>query len=191
MKFLKKKKIFLAIETTANVFSLAVGDGDTVFSERVIRRHRHSERLVGEIKKLFDRADIAGQDLSAVGLGIGPGSFTGIRVGVSVAITFSQILNIPVYGISSLNVAGRKLRHPVIKAFRDMYYYARYDKNGRRVTPFKLINSEQKDEIGGVPAGVSACFLLTEIKKLFKENFNGRWQDIEPIYVMDTVYAKR
>src|SRR3712207_7412616 len=57
---------------------------------------------------LFRSAGIARQDVTAVGVGVGPGPFTGLRVGLVTARTLAYVLEIPVYGVCSLDVLDRK-----------------------------------------------------------------------------------
>lgn len=190
MKFSNKRNLFLGIETTTEVFSVALGDGTDVFAQNKICERMHSEKLIPEIKKLLEIIESTAGKINAVAVGVGPGSFTGIRIGLSCAITFAQILEIPVYGISSLDIAGRNIKYPVIKAYRDKYYYAEYSKEGHRLSGFSIIDLWRKENIGAVSAVVSAAFLLSEVKKLYKKGIYGDWRRLKPIYVMDTKYKK-
>lgn len=88
-----------------------------------------------------------GQRLDGVGVSIGPGSFTGIRVGVSFARTLGQVLKIPVFGIVSLDAmaAGypeKELLSPVIEAGRGEVYTALYV-NGEREGEVQLLPLEK------------------------------------------------
>jgi len=191
LKFSKKEKIFLGIETTTDIFSIAVGNEKKVLKRKVIKGRKHSEFLVPGIEEVLKEAGVSLKDLKAVGAGIGPGSFTGTRVGLSSGITIAQILDIPVYGISLMDLAGRKSRHPVIKAFRDKYYYAQYDKAGSRKTRYRIISRHEKEKLRGVPVKISAKLFLKEIDILYKSKAGGDWRSIEPIYVMDTIYKPK
>lgn len=191
MKSSEKKRIYLGIETTTDVFSIVIGDKKEILREKVIKGKKHSELLIPGIEEILGETDMSLKDLTAVGIGIGPGSFTGIRIGVSSGITIAQVLCIPVYGISSADIAGRKIRHPVIKAFRDKYYYAEYDRTGVRKTPYMIIDEQVKEKIGGIPVVISTKLLLEEIDNMYDNNIKGDWRSIEPVYVMDTVYKPK
>lgn len=92
----------LAIETATEIASAALLDGDLLASF-AFRGHRDvARRLVAEIKRMMEQHGVAPGSLSAIAVGRGPGSFTGIRIGVSTAKGFSLALDIPIYGISTL-----------------------------------------------------------------------------------------
>ncbi len=183
-----KKNIYLGIETTTSIFSIVIGNEESILDEKVIEGTRHSELLVPAIEEILEKNSIKINDVTAVGVGKGPGSFTGIRVGLSTGITISQVLGIPVYGFSSMDIAGKKCRNPVIKAFRDKYYHAEYDEKGTRITEYGIIDESVKNKIGGVDADISAAYFLEEINN---SKDNGKWQAIEPIYVMNTIYKPK
>lgn len=191
MKSSGKKKIYLGIETTTDTFSVVIGDKKEVIKEKVISAKRHSELLIPGIEGILSETGVSLKDLTAVGIGIGPGSFTGIRIGLSSGITIAQVLDISVYGISSMDIAGKKNMHPVINAFRDKYYYAEYDGSGARETPYMIIDEEKKEKIGCTLVDISARLLLEEIDSMYDSNIKGDWRSIEPIYVMNTEYKPK
>lgn len=170
---------------------VVAGNEKEISGKKIIHGERHSELLIPGIEEVLKISGISRQDLLAVGVGRGPGSFTGIRIGISTGITISQILNIPLYGISSMDIAGKRNRHPVIKAFRDKYYYAGYDEAGIRETPYMIIDEQEKEKLGGIPVDMSEKSFLKEIDNMYKNNTDGDWRNIEPIYVMKTVYKTK
>lgn len=181
----------MSIETTTDIFSVAIGSSKAVVREKRVPGRQYAEKLIPIIKEILGEEELTAGDLRALGVGVGPGYFTGIRVGVSCAITMAQILKIPVYGISSMDLSGKYVEHPVIKAFRDKYYYAEYDSRGCRKTPFKIIDLEEKEKTGSVEAEISAAYMLKEIDDRYKKKTEGDWRKIKPIYVMDTVYRSK
>ncbi|MFH1414542.1 MAG: tRNA (adenosine(37)-N6)-threonylcarbamoyltransferase complex dimerization subunit type 1 TsaB [Elusimicrobiota bacterium] len=187
----EKKKIYLAIETTTDVFSIALGDNEGIITEKSIPGRRHSEFLMPGIQEILEESGLSMDDVKAVGAGVGPGSFTGIRVGLSTAVTIGQVKKIPVYGISSMDLAGKETAHPVILAFRDKYYHAEYDDDGTRKTPFNLISADEKDELEGKPVQISASRFIAETVERHKLGDRGDWREIEPVYVMTTVYKPK
>lgn len=64
-------------------------------------RHQQSKLLFEGLQQLFAEAEVTPQEITAVALGVGPGSFTGLRVGISLAKTFSFSLNVPLKKFSS------------------------------------------------------------------------------------------
>jgi len=93
----------LALDTSTTSMTMAVTDGETVLGERQLLSERnHSVQLLPEIEALLGGLGLRAKDLRAVAVGRGPGSYTGVRIGVTVAKTFAWALGIPVYGVSSL-----------------------------------------------------------------------------------------
>lgn len=93
----------LAIDTSTAVLTLALSADGKLIAERCSQAERnHSIKLLPEIDEILKEAGITPSDLDAVAVGYGPGSYTGVRIGVTVAKTFAWSLGIPVYGVSSL-----------------------------------------------------------------------------------------
>lgn len=183
--------MFLLIETTTENFVLAIGNGSSLKTEKRMQSRKHSEYLVPAIADMIKGAGLTKEDIRAVGVGVGPGSFTGIRVGLSVAMTMAQVLDIPVYGISLLDLAGRKTNNPAIKAYRDKYYSAEYDDTGKRTGQYVIIDKIKVDEIGGKEAEIIPEEFLAVINRLFTAKKEGDWRKIEPIYIMNTIYKPK
>ena len=93
----------------------------------------HAEQLVPAIDHLVRTAELPLRQLSAIAVAIGPGMFTGLRVGVTTAKVMAQALRIPVIPVPSLDLVAYPLRHtsgrvviPALDARRNELYYARY-----------------------------------------------------------------
>ena len=101
--------LILAVETSADVCSVAVIDEQGVIAEQDFRhRMRLSERLIGDVESALLDAEVDLSSLDGFAVGIGPGSFTGLRVGVATVKTWAYILNKPVVGVSSLPAVARE-----------------------------------------------------------------------------------
>jgi tRNA threonylcarbamoyladenosine biosynthesis protein TsaB len=93
---------------------------------------RHAETLAPAIKWCWEQCGVTPSQLTAVAVGIGPGMFTGLRVGVTTAKTLAQALRIPVIPIPSLDLLAYPLRHAsasvvaTIDARRNELYWAVY-----------------------------------------------------------------
>jgi len=93
---------------------------------------RHAEVLAPTIQYVCRQAGVTVDHLSAIAVGVGPGMFTGLRVGVTTAKVLAQALRIPVIPIPSLDLLAYPLRHsralvvPAIDARRHEVYYALY-----------------------------------------------------------------
>ncbi|MDF2721458.1 MAG: universal bacterial protein YeaZ [Paenibacillus sp.] len=93
----------LAIDTSTGVLTVALSERKRIIAERQTHAERnHSIQLLPQIDAMLKEAGTAPSDLDAVAVGVGPGSYTGVRIGVTVAKTFAWSLGIPVVGVSSL-----------------------------------------------------------------------------------------
>jgi len=97
------KSRILAIESSATVCSVALSEGKTVRSFREIGGgYHHAALLTTFVQEVLDESAIEPESLDAVVVSKGPGSYTGLRIGVSVAKGICYSRNIPLIGISSL-----------------------------------------------------------------------------------------
>lgn len=93
----------LAIETATLVSSVALAAADTLLAEITLQTKKtHSELLMPHIAKIMESAGVKKSDLKAVAVSIGPGSFTGLRIGLSTAKTLAYALTIPLIGVPTL-----------------------------------------------------------------------------------------
>lgn len=93
----------LAIETGSTICQVGLQfKGEKAYRQLSIRSH--SQVILSLIDELLAEASIAKQDIDAIAVNHGPGSFTGIRVGVSTAQGLGYALGVPVYGVSSLQI---------------------------------------------------------------------------------------
>ncbi len=93
----------LALETSTLVSSVAVATADTLLAEITIQTKKtHSELLMPHIAKIIDMAGVNKADIKAIAVSIGPGSFTGLRIGLATAKALSYAMNIPIIGVPTL-----------------------------------------------------------------------------------------
>lgn len=98
----------LAIDTSNQVMGVAVCDGDLVLGEITTNMKRnHSVRLMPAVESLLREVQLEAADLDCLAVAHGPGSYTGVRIGVTVAKTLAWSLGIPIVGISSLEVLAQ------------------------------------------------------------------------------------
>lgn len=110
----------LAFDTATRATSVALcGVGDVVFVARDDppsgRRPGHATRLLPLIAGVLRRADIGWDDVERIAVGTGPGTFTGLRIGIATARALAQARGLPIVGVStlqSLALAGRRARLP-------------------------------------------------------------------------------
>lgn len=144
--------MIIAIETSGTVLGLGLVDGNRKFWHVKEVPNRHSDLLIPQLRRLFDKAKLKPQDVSAVCVDTGPGSFTGIRIGVACARSLGQTLHVPVIGIPSLDIIAGTARHApnagqvicaTVPALRNDVFAAIYRKTAmdiKRIAEYKLIN---------------------------------------------------
>lgn len=128
----------LHIETSSRNCSVAISDGEKLLClcEELSENYKQSESLHTFVEWALEGAEIKLQDLDAVSLGKGPGSYTGLRIGASSAKGFCFGLNIPLVAVNSMETMvepflnqGFDLIIPLIDARRMEVYTAVYDGN--------------------------------------------------------------
>jgi tRNA threonylcarbamoyl adenosine modification protein YeaZ len=97
--------MLLALDTATPLVTVALHDGaDVVVELTADAPMKHGEQLAPLVAAALERAGVVRQDLTAIGVGVGPGPFTGLRVGLVTARTLGYVLEIPVYGVCTLDV---------------------------------------------------------------------------------------
>jgi tRNA threonylcarbamoyladenosine biosynthesis protein TsaB len=125
--------LILGIETATEQVSVAIGGHEGVLGLfEVCRGRRHAETLVPAIDFLCRQADIELAEISVIAVDVGPGLFTGMRVGLASAKALAQALRVPMIGMSSLDLLAFPLRYSVrtivavIDARKGELFYAIY-----------------------------------------------------------------
>jgi tRNA threonylcarbamoyl adenosine modification protein YeaZ len=126
--------MLLAFDTSsaAVTVALATPTGEIVASSTTVDALRHGELLAPAIAAALESAGVTPRDLTGIAVGVGPGPFTGLRVGLVTARTMGEILGIEVSGVCSLDILARQssLSLPVAVATdarRKEIYWALYD----------------------------------------------------------------
>jgi tRNA threonylcarbamoyladenosine biosynthesis protein TsaB len=144
----------LAIETATKVCSVAVSEGGSILGESTLTVPQvHVERLVLMVNELLGNLRMKYGDLDAVGVSNGPGSFTGLRIGLSVAKGIAFARDKKVIAVPTLDAIARKLRFmedgkvivPILHARGEEFYYARfviYDSALRREGDYSIADDE-------------------------------------------------
>lgn len=97
--------MLLAFDTATPLVTAALHDGDDVVAEHLAAHPlKHGEQLAPLIERCLTDAGVGARDLTAIAVGVGPGPFTGLRVGLVTARTLAHVLEIPVYGVCTLDV---------------------------------------------------------------------------------------
>jgi len=125
--------LLLAVDTATPRVSVAIGRGGEVLGDISLDGgRRHAEQLAPAVQYLCAELDVDLSHLAAIAVGLGPGLFTGLRVGVTTARVMAQSLRIPMIGVPSLDLIAYPLRHasrlvvPVVDARRGEVFFACY-----------------------------------------------------------------
>lgn len=164
----------LAVDTSANVAATAlVCDGKLLAESMINNKKTHSEKLMPMIDNVLKNSDTDIQDIDLLAVANGPGSFTGLRIGVSTVKGLAHAINKPIVGISTLECLAYNLFDvggviaPIMDARRSQVYNAVY----------KWEKGEFKEVIP--PRAVSLETCLNDLENEEKVYFLG---DGVPVY---------
>ncbi|EFQ81795.1 universal bacterial protein YeaZ [Aeromicrobium marinum DSM 15272] len=131
--------LLLAFDTATPVVTVAVHDGRSVLADAHAEGSMvHGERLAPAVQEAMAAAGAAMGDLTDVAVGVGPGPFTGLRVGVVTALTLAHTLGLRSHGVCTLDTVAAQVEPAgpylvATDARRKEVYWARYDADGGRV----------------------------------------------------------
>ncbi len=130
--------MLLAFDTATHAVTVALHDGaDVVAESTVVDALRHGELLAPGIQRVLSAAGVAPRDVTRIAVGVGPGPFTGLRVGIVTARTMGAVLGVPVVGVCTLDLvaAAVECAEPFLVATdarRKEVYWATYADARRR-----------------------------------------------------------
>ena len=200
----------LCIDTSSKLCSVAILENTTLINKLELDNGlTHSETLMPLIKELLEKSNLSLKDINLLVSDIGPGSFTGIRIGVATCKAFSDSINIPCVGISSLEVLAYNEKNngiicSTIDCKNDNCYFALYELIDGNYTVLEepcaktvtavldLLNTKYFDKqinfVGdGIPSSSTNCYLNVEnlgiagYKKFIGNNNIG--ENILPLYL--------
>ena len=145
--------LVLCLETATKLCSVALCRDGALLAEREAEedRHVHGEYLNVFVDEVLKEAGLSPKELEAVAVGIGPGSYTGLRIGLSAAKGFCYALDIPILGIGTLETLVQAVRaqepdlppdvllHPMIDARRMEVFTAAYKPDGSLLEPVAAV----------------------------------------------------
>ncbi|UTW63439.1 tRNA (adenosine(37)-N6)-threonylcarbamoyltransferase complex dimerization subunit type 1 TsaB [bacterium SCSIO 12741] len=106
----------LGIETSTTNCSVGLFRGNEVIHIKEVNSgYSHSENLAPFVEDLLKETEVKSSDLNALAVGMGPGSYTGLRIGVSLVKGLAFGLNIPIIGLSSLQIMAAEVQSRIIK----------------------------------------------------------------------------
>jgi tRNA threonylcarbamoyladenosine biosynthesis protein TsaB len=126
---------YLAMDTATQTLTVAIGERERLLAEAsVVVKKNHSNRLMPLIESLLESLDLTPDRLKGIIVGHGPGSYTGIRIGVTTGKLMAWSLNLPLVGVSSLDGLAMHFKNgswlvcPMFDARRRQVYCSLYQK---------------------------------------------------------------
>ncbi|MEC4017435.1 tRNA (adenosine(37)-N6)-threonylcarbamoyltransferase complex dimerization subunit type 1 TsaB [Streptomyces sp. H27-D2] len=154
--------LLLALDTATPAVTVALYDGSRVVAEsNQVDARRHGELLLPAVDRVLGEAGLKLESVTGVVVGVGPGPYTGLRVGLVTAATFGAVLDVPVHGLCTLDgiayaagLAG--LEGPLVVATdarRKEVYWASYaDARTRASEPAVDRPADIAERVAGLPA---------------------------------------
>ncbi|MGQ0680213.1 MAG: tRNA (adenosine(37)-N6)-threonylcarbamoyltransferase complex dimerization subunit type 1 TsaB [Actinomycetota bacterium] len=125
--------LILGVETSTPWASVAIGSEQGIIGSCLVSRGAtQGAFILPAVEFLMRQADLSYRNLSAVAAGLGPGLYTGMRVGIATAKTLAQALSVPIVGVASLDLLAFEVRYsnrlicPVLDAKRKEVFFAFY-----------------------------------------------------------------
>ena len=179
--------IILNIETSSTNCSVSLSNNNKLIDclEKDSPNYSHSQKLHSFISELMEKNNISFKDLNAVAVGIGPGSYTGLRIGLSAAKGICYALDIPLISVSSLenmvsNIQFEGVIISTIDARRDEVYSCIFDKDKKVlreelpeiINSKSYINYSKTDKVLIVGNGQKKCKEIMDFNNNFNWNIN-------------------
>ena len=155
--------VLLALDTSATASVALVADSETRAEWTTESTTAHAEVLAPAVRSVLAEAELRGEDLDGIAAGVGPGPFTGLRVGLATAAALGFAWDVPVHGVCSLDaLAHRAARHAfetaeeefvvAIDARRREVYWSHYAQVGGQPTPLHGPFVTAPDDVTPLPA---------------------------------------
>ncbi|SES86477.1 tRNA threonylcarbamoyladenosine biosynthesis protein TsaB [Natronincola peptidivorans] len=131
----------LALDTSSIVATAAVLNGEKLMGEYILNHKKtHSQKLMPMLEEILKSCELSPKDIDVFGVAVGPGSFTGLRIGLATIKAMAQALDKPMVGISTLEGLAFNLIYcekpicPIIDAQRDLVYTGLYQWQNQQLT---------------------------------------------------------
>lgn len=132
----------LAIDTTSKICSVALLEDEEIIDEINLNSGlTHSEKLMPIVKEILEKNNVELKDINLIGVDVGPGSFTGIRIGIATVKAMAEVLNIKVAAVTSLEVLARNCSNmykkaSLIDARNNQVYMGIFDENYNKIEEY-------------------------------------------------------
>ncbi|MEU6949312.1 tRNA (adenosine(37)-N6)-threonylcarbamoyltransferase complex dimerization subunit type 1 TsaB [Streptomyces sp. NPDC046316] len=162
--------LLLAMDTATPAVTVALHDGDSVVAEsRQVDARRHGELLLPAVDRVLKDAGLKLDAVTGLVVGVGPGPYTGLRVGLVTASTFASVLGVPVHGLCTLDglAYASGIEEPFVVATdarRKEVYWARYENSRTRSTDAAVDRpAEIAEQVAGLPVVGAGARLYPEV----------------------------
>lgn len=177
----------LGMDTSSRACSVAVVEDDCLICEFVINNKKtHSQKLMPMIETMLNMSDLSIEDMDAIAVSVGPGSFTGLRISMATAKAISHVNNIPILAVNALeSLAGNmdicdKKIYPILDAQRTQVYTAKYEyKNDELVELEGMDVKEIDDLIEIIKNSGEECIVLGEAVSKYEDKLS----EVENIHI--------
>lgn len=177
---MKKKYIALGLDTSGlylnlSASSLNEGEEDFFYEEEA---RNHALKLPLAIDKILEKSCSKIEEIDAIGVVVGPGSFTGLRVGISTALALKIALEIPIYSFSSLYCLskfskGEGRGASFIDARKGEYYYQEFEKSKEELTLIGAIKTLKYEKLQNLVENLDWAVVMKGGAKI-AENFPSK-----------------
>lgn len=173
-----EKPVLVAVDTATRYAGVALYDGEAVRSEAYWESNRyHSVEVMPQLVRMLAQQEVAAQDVVAMAVATGPGSFTGLRIGMSIAKGLAAARRIPILGVPTLDILAfqhAEQRRPiwaVIQAGRSRLCAARYERRRGRWRQYSEIHLTTLEGLVDLIAG--RCLVCGELSTQEKAHIVG------------------
>ncbi len=177
--------LVLGIETSTPQASVAIGSEQGVIASALVSRGAsYNEFLLPAIRFCLEEAGLGYRNVGGMAVGLGPGLFTGMRVGVSTAKALAQALSVPIVGMSSLDLVAYELRYcpkticAVLDARRNEVFHAFYRSSPGGIQRMSEYVVERPERLAiGISSRTEEVLMVGNGALQYRELF----EDLEPV----------
>lgn len=199
----------LALEFSSARRSVALACGETILAEAAVQTDARGTDAFALIEKVLAEAKISRQEIEVIAVGIGPGSYTGIRVAIAVAQGWQLATGLKLLGVSSADAIAAQAQteqifgrvNVVIDAQRGEFYLSAWDISAtkrREISPLKIVSGAEKtarENTGEICVGPEAARQIFPSAAMLARLADGRndfvaGEKLEPIYLRETTFIK-
>ncbi len=176
--------ITLGLDTSTKVASIAIIDGEKLIGEYSLSKDMsHSEKLMPMLRELLEQIDLKIEDIDLYAVAVGPGSFTGLRIGITTVKSFSHLFNKPIIGVSTLEALAYNLYGndatimPMLDARRDRIYTSLYEFHNSEIIEIEGSQILEMDNLEEKLKEFHKLVVVGDGSTVYKEQIKARLGD--------------